>query len=199
MYEWHDSKYLGGAHGLTGILYILLQLPSLLKDSAFVADVQACVATLASLERSDGNYPTREDATKDAELVQWCHGAPAFAVLFARAYELWKNDKVLAAAKRAADCVWRQGLLKKGLGVCHGMSGNGYVFLKLFQATGVRGRARASSSSSSLTIATSRAPRRSTCGTSGRCASASLAGARRAPTRCPRPTDPAPCLRAWAA
>jgi len=37
---------------------------------------------LAALERSDSNYPTREDSVKDAELVQWCHGAPSFAMLF---------------------------------------------------------------------------------------------------------------------
>ena len=52
--------------------------------------------------------------------------------------KLWKNDKVLLAAKHAGECTWRLGLLKKGLGLCHGMGGNGYVFLKLFQVTGVR-------------------------------------------------------------
>ena len=26
MYKWHDSEYLGGAHGLAGILYVLLQV-----------------------------------------------------------------------------------------------------------------------------------------------------------------------------
>ena len=25
MYEWHEKKYLGAAHGLAGILYILMQ------------------------------------------------------------------------------------------------------------------------------------------------------------------------------
>lgn len=25
MYQWHDSYYLGAAHGLAGILYLLLQ------------------------------------------------------------------------------------------------------------------------------------------------------------------------------
>lgn len=45
---------------------------------------------------------------------------------------------MVAAAKRAGECVWRLGLLKKGLGLCHGMGGNGYVFLRLYQVTGVR-------------------------------------------------------------
>jgi hypothetical protein len=26
MYSWHDKEYIGGAHGLAGILYLLLQV-----------------------------------------------------------------------------------------------------------------------------------------------------------------------------
>lgn len=88
MYEWHDAKYLGGGHGLTGILYVLMQFPALLKDAALVTEIQSCITSLMSLERSDGNYPTREDSAKDAELVQWCHGAPSFALLFLKAHEV---------------------------------------------------------------------------------------------------------------
>lgn len=32
MYEWHDSYYLGAAHGIGGIMYILLQLRKHLTD-----------------------------------------------------------------------------------------------------------------------------------------------------------------------
>lgn len=32
MYMWHDSEYLGGAHGLAGILYLLLQVNNSLFD-----------------------------------------------------------------------------------------------------------------------------------------------------------------------
>lgn len=88
MYEWHDAKYLGGAHGLVGILYVLIQFPALLKDAALVTEIQSCITSLASLERSDGNFPTREDTTKDAELCQWCHGATSFALLFLKASEV---------------------------------------------------------------------------------------------------------------
>lgn len=91
MYEWHDSKYLGAAHGLVGILYIFLQFPALLKDATLVADIQSAIQSLASLERNDGNYPTREDSTKEADLVQWCHGAPGFAMLFAKSYEVCES------------------------------------------------------------------------------------------------------------
>ncbi|KAJ8946293.1 hypothetical protein NQ314_008918, partial [Rhamnusium bicolor] len=32
MYEWHDSYYLGAAHGLSGILYLLLQAKEYLTE-----------------------------------------------------------------------------------------------------------------------------------------------------------------------
>jgi hypothetical protein len=37
----------------------------------------------------------------------------------------------LAAASRAADTLWERGLLRKGVGLCHGIAGNGYAFLSL--------------------------------------------------------------------
>ena len=36
---------------------------------------------------------------------------------------------------RSAENVWQRGLLKKGLGLCHGISGNGYAFLSAYRAT----------------------------------------------------------------
>ena len=42
----------------------------------------------------------------------------------------------MAAARRMAAGVWERGLLRKGLGLCHGVGGNGYVFLSLYRATG---------------------------------------------------------------
>ena len=35
MYEWHGKKYLGAAHGLVGILVILLQVSSNLYHCSF--------------------------------------------------------------------------------------------------------------------------------------------------------------------
>jgi DUF1680 family protein len=36
----------------------------------------------------------------------------------------------------AGETIWRAGPLKKGANLCHGTSGNGYAFLKLFARTG---------------------------------------------------------------
>lgn len=32
MYQWHDSYYLGAAHGISGILYLLLQAKNYLTE-----------------------------------------------------------------------------------------------------------------------------------------------------------------------
>lgn len=49
--------------------------------------------------------------------------------------QVFKNQKYLEAAERAAALVWRQGLTKKGVGLCHGVSGNGYLMLRLAAIT----------------------------------------------------------------
>lgn len=36
----------------------------------------------------------------------------------------------------AAEVVWNRGLLKR-VGICHGISGNAYVFLSLYRLTGI--------------------------------------------------------------
>lgn len=69
-------------------------------------------------------------------LVHWCHGAPGAVYLFAKAYILFGEQKYLDSCEKAADLVWRKGLLRKGPGICHGVAGSGYVFLLLFRLTG---------------------------------------------------------------
>lgn len=55
--------------------------------------------------------------------------------LLAKAYLRFGDEKYLDACRRAGDLVWRQGLLLKGPGICHGVAGNGYVHLLLFRLT----------------------------------------------------------------
>jgi len=51
--------------------------------------------------------------------------------------KVFLDEKYLNAAVRFAEVVWRRGLLTKGYGLCHGVSGNSYTFMTLFQLTGV--------------------------------------------------------------
>lgn len=68
-------------------------------------------------------------------LVHWCHGAPGAIYLLIKAYIIFKEEKYLIACHRAADLVWRKGLLHKGPGTCHGVAGNGYVSLIMHRLT----------------------------------------------------------------
>jgi hypothetical protein len=42
-----------------------------------------------------------------------------------------RAERLLDAARRAGECVWRLGLLHKGPGLCHGISGGGFSLLAL--------------------------------------------------------------------
>lgn len=53
----------------------------------------------------------------------------------ARSYLVWKDAKYLTVCEKFADLTWEKGLLRKGPGICHGVAGNGYVFLLLYRLT----------------------------------------------------------------
>lgn len=49
--------------------------------------------------------------------------------------QVFSDREFLEAAVDAAEVVWNRGLLKR-VGICHGISGNAYVFLALYCITG---------------------------------------------------------------
>lgn len=55
---------------------------------------------------------------------------------FKRIYpQVFGDKEFLDAATEGAEVVWNRGLLKR-VGICHGISGNAYIFLSLYQLTG---------------------------------------------------------------
>ncbi|XP_031788004.1 glutathione S-transferase LANCL1 isoform X1 [Nasonia vitripennis] len=134
MYMWHDSEYLGGAHGLAGILYLLLQAREFLTEDQLKTEVEPSIQWLENLKYPSGNFPSSVGSTTD-KLVHWCHGAPSMTMLFCLAYEIFKKDQYLNTALKCGEVIWERGLLKKGCGICHGVAGNAYSFLSLYQLT----------------------------------------------------------------
>ncbi|CAG8653428.1 921_t:CDS:2 [Ambispora gerdemannii] len=129
---WHDSAYIGAAHGAAGILTILLQFPEKVKEiSDQIRDTVDFV--LFKCQTEDGNWPPSLDNKKS--LVQWCHGAPGVALLACKAYEVYKDQKYLDLAKKAAEFIHSNGVIHKGVGLCHGVSGKAYPFLAIYQLT----------------------------------------------------------------
>ncbi|XP_033741341.1 lanC-like protein 3 [Pecten maximus] len=144
MYAYHGTEYLGAAHGLSGILQMLLSFPEFYtcEDSQpAVEDVHRAVDFMLSLEQANHNYAPAMDEVgmsrpEGEDLVHWCHGAPGVVYLFARAYKVWGEEKYLHACVRCGELTWEKGLLRKGPGICHGVAGSGYVFLLLYRLTG---------------------------------------------------------------
>ncbi|CAK0800213.1 unnamed protein product [Prorocentrum cordatum] len=107
---WHcfDEPYVGAAHGIVGILKMLLDCHSLLAPRS----QQLVVDTLGRLLRSrfaSGNLPIILGERSD-EHVHWCHGAPGIpALALAAERALGDPDGQLRdAALRAAEVVWRR-------------------------------------------------------------------------------------------
>jgi hypothetical protein len=54
--------------------------------------------------------------------------------LLVKAYEVLGDEKYLIMAEQiATNVICRRGLLKKGVGLCHGISSNAYCFLALYR------------------------------------------------------------------
>lgn len=139
MYHYYNTEYLGAAHGVSFILQMLLSVPGYLQhNKAAAQNIKASVEFIASLQTSEGNWPCcmEETGLTEHKLVHWCHGAPGTVYLMAKAYLIYKDQKYIDACVKAADLVWQKGLLRKGPGICHGVAGNGYVFLLLHRLTG---------------------------------------------------------------
>uniref|UniRef100_A0A0E0M998 Uncharacterized protein n=1 Tax=Oryza punctata TaxID=4537 RepID=A0A0E0M998_ORYPU len=131
MYEWHGKKYWGAAHGLAGIMHVLMHTELKLDEKD---DVKNTLLYMIRNRYPSGNYPSSEGSESD-RLVHWCHGAPGVALTLAKAYQVFHDEHFKQSAAEAAEVVWNRGLLKR-VGICHGISGNAYVFLSLYRLTG---------------------------------------------------------------
>ncbi|KAK9152701.1 hypothetical protein Sjap_000181 [Stephania japonica] len=131
MYEWHGKKYWGAAHGLAGVLHVLMDVE--LKPDE-IEGVKGTLHYMIQNRFPSGNYPSSEGRDSD-RLVHWCHGAPGVALTLAKAAKVFGDEKFAQATLEAGEVVWNRGLLKR-VGICHGISGNAYVFLALYRLTG---------------------------------------------------------------
>lgn len=135
MFEWHGSKYLAAAHGMAGIFYILFKAKNHLDQDMLENYVRPSLDYLLQVRFPGGNLPSSLENDRD-RLVQWCHGAPGFIHCLVEASKVYRSDVYLDAAKDCADVTWERGVLTKGFGLCHGIAGNAYGFLHIYQHTG---------------------------------------------------------------
>lgn len=142
LWKWHESKYLGAAHGVVGILHTLLsltseELKSLEETYSARSLIRQTIDQLDTFCWPSGNLQSsikvavRSGSGSGSDrLVQWCHGAPGHILLLVKASTIFENGHYLQQARQIADeVVWPRGLLRKGVGLCHGIAGNAYALL----------------------------------------------------------------------
>lgn len=85
MYRWHGTRYWGAAHGLAGILQVLLHFSLSDQD---VEDVKGTLRYMMSNRfPHSGNYPTCEGNQRD-RLIQWSHGATGITLTLSKASQV---------------------------------------------------------------------------------------------------------------
>lgn len=111
---------------------------SALKYNDFGADLlniaallKACIVFLLK-HLINGNFATRAGSTK-IKLVHFCHGAPGIVIALAKFYEIFPEMGISLGLKEVIEVnlnhIWKYGVLRKGFGLCHGISGNAYAFI----------------------------------------------------------------------
>ena len=145
MWQWHGTAYLGAAHGVVGICQTLLSLQpdelNTVDQNLNTNSRQLIRRTIDGLEEycfASGNLHSSIGSTSSRDkLVHWCHGAPGHVILLVKAATVFGDPVYLERAKDIGKQVLMQrGLLKtKGVGLCHGISGNAYALLSIGRTT----------------------------------------------------------------
>ncbi|PIL27270.1 hypothetical protein GSI_10417 [Ganoderma sinense ZZ0214-1] len=156
MWKWHGSRYLAGI--LHMIIHAPPQIiaphwDKVLRTVEWLLTIQDPLGNWPSKARPNMPLSSSGAATSpiDAEhadenddaLVQWCHGAPGFLMFFSallRRSTLSSSicplppqlrSTIVTATTRGGELVYTRGLLRKGVGLCHGVGGNVYALLSV--------------------------------------------------------------------
>jgi lantibiotic modifying enzyme len=129
------QRLLGPVHGAVGNVHALLQVEGEWSES-LQRETAQLLAREAIVEDGLANWPAvaggpLAPASGSGIRLQWCHGAPGIVTTAAP----YLDEELLLAG---AELTWRAGAhgAEKGAGLCHGTSGNGFAFLKVFERTG---------------------------------------------------------------
>lgn len=147
-----NTEYLGAAHGIFGTLYVLMSAYEILtKEYLSSMDTELEASLYKILEKTlefclnlqfpSGNFSSTIDLDDPDQYLQYCHGSPGIIPLLIYANSFFKKnnpelaERSINAALKAGEDLWKRGLLKKGFNLCHGISGNAYSFISLYNYT----------------------------------------------------------------
>ncbi|XP_062034383.1 lanC-like protein 2 isoform X2 [Lepus europaeus] len=88
LYQWHRKQYLGAAHGMAGIYYMLMQPAAKVDQETLMEMVKPSIDYVRHKKFRSGNYPSSLSNETD-RLVHWCHGAPGVVHMLMQAYKAW--------------------------------------------------------------------------------------------------------------
>jgi hypothetical protein len=127
---------LGPVHGFAGHMLALLRGWNWLDSEMQRLVASTAEQTLAATAIESGglaNWPVDLNRPGQPLLCQVCHGAPGIVLTLADApFQPPSFERLLL---EGGELVWNAGPLAKGSNLCHGTSGNGYAFLKLYRRT----------------------------------------------------------------
>lgn len=134
------KQLLGAVHGFAGNAFSIIKSFPLLNENERLcwSDTFSDTLKRSAYEDSSGANWTKtadvEHAASEDFLVQMCHRAPGIICCTSKLMNQGDTDFDRLLLK-AGELVWTAGPLTKGANLCHGTAGNGYAFLKLFDAT----------------------------------------------------------------
>ncbi len=127
-YRWYDTVYFGCAHGLAGIVHVILDEIAFVvqaRSAASLADgydpsdfdalftpdrlarVRQSVRQLIAHQLPSGNLEATDDSPTSDRLVQWCHGAPGLIFTIAALLRLSRWVQELGSN---SSMEWAQGI-----------------------------------------------------------------------------------------
>ncbi|KAG8799113.1 hypothetical protein FRC17_007223 [Serendipita sp. 399] len=142
-FEWQGKCYIGSMHGIAGIVTVLLQCPSNIIEGHRQVLIESIKHLCSLVQQNQGHLPSSLPVRQRSDpLVQICHGTPGYLLLIStlkRLYPDWSREieqDTELSMHAANDVVWKQGLLYKGLGICHGVTGNAWPWLLMASLPG---------------------------------------------------------------
>jgi hypothetical protein len=130
------SLYLGAVHGFAANIFAIMKGRELVDPEVIHLMASLAVDTAeraAKVEDDYANWPPELGGRK--YLVQHCHGAPGMINCLAE-LPTGLSPEFDHLLVKGGELTWRAGPSSKGSNLCHGTSGNGYAFLKLYRRTG---------------------------------------------------------------
>ena len=135
--QLNPINYYGIAHGWAGILYGTLYWCKIAKQELPIA-FRGRVEELLHCAMKDKNGLNWSLANSEAKIFSgWCNGNAGYIFLWSLLYEYFKEERYLSIAEQSANPILPDTQEPNG-GLCCGVTGQVYAFLRLYKITGNR-------------------------------------------------------------